>query len=550
MPRYLRDLMRRCAAFGAAPWIYAAVALVLAYRYRWFMDDGYVYMRYAANAVNLRIGLVFNRGEFVEGFSSPLWMFLWIVARVLGLGASAFVGVACAACLTVTFALLARSNRILAGEGSSIYLPLAYLAANYGFLTYFTSGMENPLVQLVGAGYVLFVLDPKSKFAAILVAMSPLVRQELVLPLAVVFIFALVTKRRWKLTFISAFLMTVAWVLFRVWYYASLFPNTYYLKDSVSIQRGLSYAFDTFGTYGFSFLVLMSVCALIWIRANKVKTNLYARERAVLLGAGLVSVAYVVKIGGDFFHFRYLSFAFILTTCALTGLVERAFRERIEHITRVALPTASLAIFGLTLSCYPVQLERHPFYPLAQTTSKFVHGIMDAHEHRLRRDLDPAAMNLRVTAGQMNAYQVQNPAIHTERIFYGAWCADAYARYDEFVVHSLGLTEPTLARVDTPSEFAGHKWGLIPLAADLMALRTAPPSSFVREYESRPIEVVVGQGAPRAAVAEGRAAAWIVENISCIEAIERRTFNDHAFVANLRMALEHSCRVRLAARSD
>jgi hypothetical protein len=41
------------------------------------MDDAYVYARYADNAAQLGRGLVYNAEEFVEGFTSPLWM-LWL----------------------------------------------------------------------------------------------------------------------------------------------------------------------------------------------------------------------------------------------------------------------------------------------------------------------------------------------------------------------------------------------------------------------------------------------------------------------------------------
>ena len=40
------------------------------------MDDSYVYFRYVDNLVFLGNGLVYNRGEYLEGFSSPLWAVL------------------------------------------------------------------------------------------------------------------------------------------------------------------------------------------------------------------------------------------------------------------------------------------------------------------------------------------------------------------------------------------------------------------------------------------------------------------------------------------
>src|SRR5262249_55919609 len=55
-------------------------------RYAWVMDDAFIYARYAENAVVMKLGLVYNAGEWVEGFSSPLWMLWVLLGRALGLG--------------------------------------------------------------------------------------------------------------------------------------------------------------------------------------------------------------------------------------------------------------------------------------------------------------------------------------------------------------------------------------------------------------------------------------------------------------------------------
>ena len=41
--------------------------------YAWIMDDAYVYFRYVDNWIIHGEGLVWNPGEYVEGFSSPIW---------------------------------------------------------------------------------------------------------------------------------------------------------------------------------------------------------------------------------------------------------------------------------------------------------------------------------------------------------------------------------------------------------------------------------------------------------------------------------------------
>lgn len=532
------------ASFGPMPWVYLVITCALSFRYWWFMDDAYVYLRYADNAVFLDSGLVYNRGESVEGYSSPLWMLLWLVARWVGLQPVVVVDVACVLCVSGTIALLARANRSLSGAGPSSHLPLAYLATNYGVLTYFTSGMENPLVQLVAAAYVLYVLEPRSRLAEALVAISPLVRQELVVPLAVVLGFAFLSKRRWLRLALLAGVPLAAWVLFRVGYYALLVPNTYFLKDSVDLERGLIYLHNTFGTYLFAPLAAVAIVSVVV--ASRRKIEVHVRERVVLVLVASTSIAYVVKVGGDFFHFRYLCFPFVVLSGALGGLVERALPSlRTGRRASILWPAAGLLVSALIFLRYPPQLDHHPFFPSTTPGAVLKDGLYDAEDHRKRHDLFPGELARRVDADKQRAYARAGRAIHEDKIAYGGWCAENYADYDTYIVHALGLTEPTLARTASPSSIAGHKWGLVALARDLTALHTG--EAVPNEYEVVPVVHPVGPGSVRRAVEENRAAPWIRDNLECIERIERRTYNRHAFFENLQLALERSCVVIVPA---
>jgi hypothetical protein len=145
---------RRARRVRLAPleWVALIVGLVLVIQYAWFMDDAFVYFRYVDNLLFLPYGLVYNAGEYVEGFSSPAWTLLLIALRSTGadwwlltrlVGAISFV----------VFVLAARRVNAELGpaDGPRFNLPLAFLAANYGVLCYFTSGLEGPLVHLAAA---------------------------------------------------------------------------------------------------------------------------------------------------------------------------------------------------------------------------------------------------------------------------------------------------------------------------------------------------------------------------------------------------------------
>ena len=269
-------------------WAILAGGLYLVIHYAWLMDDAYVYFRYADNLLFLKRGLVFNAGEYVEGFSSPLWMMLLIPLRATGLNYWLMTRIVGVLTFGAFWLLLVILNRRLSPPTRPIVnVPLCYLALNYGVLCYFTSGLETPLIQVSAVLYALFVLNPGSLVLQLLLALTPLLRHELAVPFAMCLVWAWVRRRKfpWGMTF-AGVLITGAWEVFRVYYYADLFPNTFYLKDTSAYAQGLVYLQDTAGPYWLypllaGFVVLGLVCALVdWRRgrARDEETPLPSRE--------------------------------------------------------------------------------------------------------------------------------------------------------------------------------------------------------------------------------------------------------------------------------
>ena len=182
----------------AHEWVCVALGLALVWRYAWIMDDGFVYARYADNAVLTRFGLVYNLGEYVEGYSSPLWMLWHLPLRAIGLSFwTIWLGTGLL-CFAWSGWLLTRVDHQLAPAGAParVNLPLAFLAGCYGVTSFYTSGLESPLVLLVAIAYALLLVDPRDRAAQALVGLSPLVRPELALPFALAL--ALVAGARWR----------------------------------------------------------------------------------------------------------------------------------------------------------------------------------------------------------------------------------------------------------------------------------------------------------------------------------------------------------------
>jgi hypothetical protein len=113
-------------------WFYLLGGVFLLHKYFWLLDDAFVYFRYIDNFIFFKAGLVYNQGEFVEGFSSPLWMILLTIFRLSKLNYWFITKVLCLLLFVPFWYLLVKVNRKLSPAGPVINFPLAFLAFNYG----------------------------------------------------------------------------------------------------------------------------------------------------------------------------------------------------------------------------------------------------------------------------------------------------------------------------------------------------------------------------------------------------------------------------------
>jgi hypothetical protein len=387
---------------------------------------------------------------------------------------------------------------------------MAFLAGNYAVTSWFTSGLETPLLQLCAVGYVLFVLRPRSRVAQVIVGLSPLVRPELVAALAVVLLLHAVRQRKvpWIVVAIAG-AVQFGWLVFRIGYYADLLPNTFYLKHDPDPAQGWRYLVNAFGSYHLELLALLVVACLVYAhRAGHRELHVRARVEMVLVA--LPVIAYVIRIGGDAMHYRYLAFPFCVLVCAGGGAIEAALavRGRVHRATPVVL-TAIVA--GASVLMQPPQRPRHALRYDGDT--HLVHGISDPGRHRRRDDLRRLS--------QVDPLEGARPTEYVNTIPEG-WCARAYYKLDHRIVHSLGLTDAFLARAIAPAERPGHKYALEPQARSLAAIyrELAPP----------------GRGTIRKAIDHRLAPRWAEPQLAAIEIIERKIDNRHDFMENLELS--------------
>jgi len=519
-------------------WLFLVVSLVLTWRYGWILDDAFVYFRYVDNWLFLERGLVFNFGEFVEGYTSPLWVFWLAAARLSRVDYWTLVRVFSLMFALCFWAMCVMLRRRLTKQGPVANLPLAILATHYGVQSYFSSGLETPLVQLMALVYALLALNPKSRWLGLVAGLAPLVRHDLGLPWLVYVVFLTVTARRPPLWLILGGIGTTgAWFVFRITYYADLLPNTYYLKDATDFSQGARYLENTLGSQGLGWVLLGLGALGAWVvwksrRDGSELPELEGSARGLMLLAALTSMAYVWRAGGDMLFYRFLAFPVVLAVSALHGVAERAWDGlRVPRRELLYPALAALAAFVLALG-YPAQLRAHPFTVQAVhgETMRKVDGISDGSWHRYHPELSMSEQRSRENDRLLARYEAFVEGAAPSRHVAEGLCVRAYFAFDRNIVHSWGLTEPILARSDVKSDRPGHKYGLLMLARDLARARRAAGG------EAEP-------GMLRRALARGPRPRWIETNLDAIEAIEHKMYNRHHFGENLARATAATPRI-------
>ncbi len=526
------DLSKRLSLSKIYPieWFCLFCGVFLSFYYAWLMDDAYIYFRYSDNFALLHRGLVYNPGEYAEGFGSPFWMLLLILIRYLRINYWLAVRLIAVFSYAAFWILAVIANRKLSRAKPEPYIvnyPLINLTFTYGVLCYFSSGLETPFVQIAAAVYACFFLFPESLALQAMVAISPLVRQELILAFIVAFIWYMVTKRKfpWALFLVSSFILG-GWFLFRIYYYADLFPSVFYLKNVIDIKQGLCFVFDTVIAYFTLPILALLFILYLFIRRNGDRKNLYTQPRLMMIIAALPVAFYAIKIGGDPRHYRYLAFSYCLVLLATGGLFEKAIIMLRLQMHRKLIFLMALILTLFSFLCYPKQLTYHPIFRgrLYQHAMSF--KIADAAFHRIKMGTTPALLgsgDVIELLPLMQEFVAQGKNISASQILVGHNCLEAYRKFDYFYIHEYGDTEPFLARVDIPCDRPAHKFGLVPLAQDILKIR---------------IKYGFKKGSFQSATDAGDAPAWVRNNLESINLIENKIYNKHDFFENLKLAFK------------
>ncbi len=436
------------AAAGAA----GGGLLIFALLSAWVCDDAWFSLRSAWNLVNGH-GLVFNPGERVQAFTSPLWTLLVSLPMAVGLPAFPSVLLLSGLCVIGLVALMVR--RGAPGPGGAA-LALILLLSSKAFVDYCSSGLENPLVHLLYLAFLArWARDPHlhPRALGLLGALLLLTRLDLAL-LVLPHLIALALGRRGLRRLAGALiglLPLLGWELFSLAYYGSLVPSTAIAKlgdaglsRSFLLERGLAYLHEG---------LAWDPTTLPIIALGLLLASLGPRRTTLPTAAGvLLYLAYVVWIGGDFMAGRFLA-------APLLGAVfVIAQQPRLERLPWL-LPPWAMALAALFLAPRSAlnALTYEAFDAEAPTYTE--HQVAD--ERLVYRDR--GSLWARLSRGDL-ADAVDGPhdlIVFEEVTGYNAFIAGPGCH----VVNPYGLSDAFVARLpaDPPGqERAGHVTRRVP----------------------------------------------------------------------------------------
>ena len=305
------------------------VLAVLAWTHRSMFYDGYIYLHVVQNILAGH-GPVFNTGQRVEAFTSPLWTaILAMVAfatpfSLTGIAVDlgiilTLAGLALAVVSSVQLVRRASPDGFLAPLGALVFVavPAVWSLASLGLETGLTFFWLGSCLAII----VRWAVDAGPDVAVwwlVILGLGPLVRPELGID-SLIFLGMLLAVDRAGRTWTGqvrilawAAAAPLAYQVFRMGYYGLVVANTAVTKEASlpRVGRGLRYFMDFAGTY---WMVIPAVCLALGAfppLASALKcTDRSGRNLAALLAlptAGVLNAAYIVLMGGDYVHGRLL----------------------------------------------------------------------------------------------------------------------------------------------------------------------------------------------------------------------------------------------------
>lgn len=435
-----------------------ALYCVLQITHAWILDDAYITLRTVDNFVH-GLGLRWNPSERVQAYTHPLWML--VLSAGYAITREAFfttLAISVASSLAAIVTVL-RSQTVRVEYRAVLFL--AVLVGSKSFLDYSTSGLENPLTHLLIAVFFVRFFEPRAGASSArrvgsmvgLAALAFVNRMDTLALFAPACAYTLYEHRRQARGALRGALIgtipAALWVLFALFYYGSVVPNTAIAKLSgprvrvtECLRAGVAYFADTAMNDP---LTLVSCALAIYVAIAS------RRPRTLAAAAGvLLYLLYVLGVGAMGTH---MSMRFFSATLFLSALVLA------YEATHFAQAVGACAVTALWLAASTVSPLRVGLDSYANPKADRGDGIIiDTRSFVLNEGA--ALLNI-VPAERMPRHPWYRGGLayrkNPERVHVGGVVVSLAIGYSGFAggpnhhyIDELGLSDPLIARLPLP----------------------------------------------------------------------------------------------------
>ena len=309
-------------------------------------------------------GLRWNIAERVQAYTNPLWMLLHIPLYALWeniIFVTVFLSVISTfiALWLTAFSFKRRWTQLVA----LFFIPLAISPT---FVIFATCGLEAPLtiVLFCAFGWALLKESDINRwfFISFFVSLSLVNRLDEVIfyfPVCFYLLISRFRRIRWNQCLLGS-IPIVLWVVFSLFYYGFIFPNTKYAKlntgipSSDYIRHGVLYLKNMLlsdCSSGFLLLVVAVGVPVYRLILQHGKATISSEMLCIALGI-LSYSAYVVYVGGDYMAWHYWS----LPVFASIWWLYAVFSQHVSDRTCVCIGLC-LVIFRLMYPHYQLVMD-------------------------------------------------------------------------------------------------------------------------------------------------------------------------------------------------
>ncbi len=430
-------------------------------RYFILSDDAMISMRYGYNFAH-GLGLVWNPGEFVEGFTNPLWTLFMAIIHFLPIPIakmSLIVQIAGVLCMMASLYFIKRIASIISNSSFTVTFFSVLFTAFYFPLINWTivQGMEVGILTLFLSSATFLALKSikTKKFSLILfiiLGIGTLVRIDFFVSSVIISLFLVIFERKNRKKYFFIGIPIILFFVFaqtslRIWYYHDILPNTYYVKLTgypilnriirglyvllKSFSPNISAVFDSHILQLFTRIIVISMLVIPFLYAYA-KRN---KQMFLLLTLFSTQMLYSVYVGGDVWEYygganRFVAFSIplffislIYTTHSIFTKNRKYLKEHLPINYKVSELSVILLFFVLLSRSNVEQLSRL-FLRIPQTT-------LEVNMARLK-----------------GAYQIRSVTNSNAKIGAAAVGVAPYFNPDRYFIDLLGKTEKTIARGD------------------------------------------------------------------------------------------------------